>query len=286
MELKTLVTRALAILLVVATLSTSAVLIASIPPPPDGITQERWDRMPQSVRDRILEELDRNPRLRVVPTSEPEPAPEPMPWTASIEGLSPTDTAPTQRHPNRRMNEVELQRWIEEYNALGGANDFELELIDEVNRLRSVAGLPPLEISPVLMMASRLHSQLMAELDFHGHTDPFYPGFIERVDLFTVGRFPYRGVGENIGGAGSSRGVQHTHSPIAAIHTWQRSRYHWGHIFTDRTYVGFGVVPDEHGVYRVTFMTSTRGISSPEARERSAQIGQENLWQAIPREDF
>ena len=210
------------------------------------------------------------------------------PWNR--EGaLSPTATSPTLRHPNRRMNDAELRRWIEEFNYLGGPNTFELAMVDEVNRLRSVAGLPSLEICMNLMMASRLHSQLMAEHDFFGHIDPFYPDLMTRATMITEARgYPsFSSLGENIGGSRRRTSTDpvwrtaDTHSPEAAIHTWQNSAAHWGHIFTNRPHVGFGVVPDASGVYRVTFMTGRWGGGQPNHLEERT-IGQDNLWQALP----
>jgi len=54
--------------------------------------------------------------------------------------------------------------WVREYNEMGGASAFELEVARLINAIRESYGLNPLEIDQDLMMASRFYSQVRANL--------------------------------------------------------------------------------------------------------------------------
>ncbi|MCL2838103.1 MAG: stalk domain-containing protein [Oscillospiraceae bacterium] len=87
---------------------------------------------------------------------------------------------------NERISEQKLTEWIAEYRALGGANDFELEVVRLVNVERANYGLQPLEIYEPLMMAARFKSQEMVDLGYFGHDSPVYGSFQWIPSLFGV----------------------------------------------------------------------------------------------------
>jgi len=64
--------------------------------------------------------------------------------------------------PNRRLTASERTDWIAEYNQLGGASAFELEIVRLINEIRSEHRLSNLQIDDTLMMAGRFYAQTMA----------------------------------------------------------------------------------------------------------------------------
>jgi len=89
--------------------------------------------------------------------------------------------------PRRRLTQDELGRWIAEYNAMGGANTFEEEVLRLTNIERANYGLAPLRLNNALMMSARFKSQSMSDLGYFGHEDPVYGNFanISR-ELFNI----------------------------------------------------------------------------------------------------
>jgi hypothetical protein len=71
--------------------------------------------------------------------------------TSSVAAINPL--------PNRRLTDAELQEWIANYRATGGANEWELYIIQQINDARVVNNLPPLEVSETIMMATRFYAQ-------------------------------------------------------------------------------------------------------------------------------
>ena len=77
-----------------------------------------------------------------------------------------TSTMISSTLPNRRLSDIERQAWIYEYNALGGATLFELELTRRVNKLRDEHGLNQLVICQQLFQAARFHAQILRDTGF------------------------------------------------------------------------------------------------------------------------
>lgn len=88
--------------------------------------------------------------------------------------------------PNRRLTEEELNIWIEEYYSLGGASDFELEVVRLINIERAKEGLQPLELSPALMKVARFKSQEMIDLQYFSHNSPVYNTRNSEAGIFRV----------------------------------------------------------------------------------------------------
>jgi len=94
---------------------------------------------------------------------------------------------PTIVIPNRRLTAAEINAWITEYNYLGTANEFELEIVRLTNIERAHAGLQPVTINNSIMMAARFKAQSMAHLDYIDHEHPVYGNFANAPrELFNV----------------------------------------------------------------------------------------------------
>jgi len=92
--------------------------------------------------------------------------------------INPPDIPQSQiQIPNRRMSQQELNNWIAEYNAMGGVNIFEHEVLRLTNIERANAGLSPLRLDTDLMMAARFKSQSMGQLNYFAHTHPVFGAF-------------------------------------------------------------------------------------------------------------
>jgi uncharacterized protein YkwD len=72
--------------------------------------------------------------------------------------------------PNRRLTDAERQAWIDEYHALGGLNDFELEVVHLINEIRYEHGLSLVEIDIISSMAARFHAQTINQFRPYGFT--------------------------------------------------------------------------------------------------------------------
>ena len=121
------------------------------------------------------------------------------------------DTRSATTLTNRRLTDVELRAWIDEYQVLGGINAFELEVIRLINEFRAENELPPLAVSMELSMAARFHSQDMVDLDYLAHQSPVYGRPTDRARMFGhVNVQGGSGVSENAyrGGGNPERVVQ------------------------------------------------------------------------------
>ena len=117
-----------------------------------------------------------------------------------------TDARSSMLLPDRRLTAGELSAWINEYNDLGGINAVELEFVRLLNLQRAEANLPPLAVSPALMMSARFKAQEMEDLNYgiwsanraaNPHYSPVYGKFSVIPKMFG-----FQGIrGENIGGA-------------------------------------------------------------------------------------
>ena len=105
-------------------------------------------------------------------------------------------TIPSRPHPNRRMNQQELEEWIEEFWVMG-INREELQMLYYTNEARVRYGSRPAKLCPYQSMAARLMAQLRLEGHTHGHTDLFYGSPRDRIRLF----HPTMGTTENAAGS-------------------------------------------------------------------------------------
>jgi len=141
-------------------------------------------------------------------------------------------------HPNGAMTPQELEAWNQEYDDLGGMNDFELEILYLINNIRIENNLSPYGLCPTLNRASRLHTNLLAENRWTGgtrHRDIFYGRHIDRVKLFD----PSLSSGSEITGGSVA-------SAELAVDSWMNSLGHRGAIinpFLER-HIGVGVTPN------------------------------------------
>ena len=162
--------------------------------------------------------------------NEPPPPNEPAPPTEPSPPAEPPVVATLPTIPNRRLTDTEITDWIHAYDALGGANDFELEVLRLVNAERAAAGLAPLTLYNPLMMAARFKAQSMSNLGYFSHTSPVYGNFanISR-EIFGV---PQRAMAENI--ANGQR------TPEAVMNSWMNSEGHRRNILNS-TYTRIGI---------------------------------------------
>ena len=107
-------------------------------------------------------------------------------------------TIPSRPHPNRRMNQQELEEWIEGFWVLG-INREELQMLYYVNAARVRYGSRPAKLCPYRSMAARLYAQLIIEghQPNIAHMDTIYGGPTDRVRIFN----PALQSSENVAGA-------------------------------------------------------------------------------------
>ena len=131
--------------------------------------------------------------------------------------------------PNRRLTQSEINRWIAEYNEMGGANTFEQEVLRLTNIERADRGLAPLQLNPTLMMSARFKAQSMADLNYFSHENPVYGHFtnISR-EVFNI--------------AVSSENVARwQRTPSEVVTAWMNSPGHRANILNpDWTEIGVG----------------------------------------------
>jgi uncharacterized protein YkwD len=144
------------------------------------------------------------------------------------------DTRSANILPDRRLTEHELNAWVYEYHALGGANTFELEVVKLINEVRVEHGLYPLAISPNLMLAARFHSQEMVDHNYFAHRSAIYGRATDRAEMFghENEREGVYGVRENIGSGHAT--------PQSVVNSWLNSPSHRAAVLGER-YVSVGV---------------------------------------------
>ena len=138
---------------------------------------------------------------------------------------------------NRRLTNIEIDTWIEEYQGLGGINSFELEVIKAINEVRTEYGLTPLLLNPELSLAARFHSQEMTDLNFFSHQSHIYGRPIDRANIFghSNAQEGFYGIGENL-----FRGLA---TPGGVVRSWMNSPGHRSMILnSDATSIGIGGV--------------------------------------------
>jgi Cysteine-rich secretory protein family len=117
----------------------------------------------------------------------------------------------------------------------------EQQLVDELNRSRSEAGLSPLKIDPHLTEAAREHSRRMAKRRKLGHVLPGEPSVADRIAATGL---TFNRSGENVA----------YHSEFNGLHPqWMASEGHRENILEPRyNAVGIGVVQSSDGLYWAT----------------------------------
>ncbi|MCL2378755.1 MAG: CAP domain-containing protein [Defluviitaleaceae bacterium] len=89
--------------------------------------------------------------------------------------------------PNRRLTQAEINRWIDEYRAMGGVNELEHEVLRLTNIERARFDLAPLSLNPTLMMVARFKAQGMTDLNYFSHINPVYGTFTNMPrELFNI----------------------------------------------------------------------------------------------------
>jgi len=159
--------------------------------------------------------------------------------------LAPTmpETRSTITLPVRRPTDSEIHSWSIEYEALGGINAFELEVIRLVNEIRVGYGLNPLAICVKLSMAARFHSQDMKNNNFFAHTSPNTGRGTDRALMFGHDNIQegFYGVGENISGG--------TGTPQQRVDGWMNSPGHRAAILRAHSLsVGVGATERENRI--------------------------------------
>jgi len=147
------------------------------------------------------------------------------------------DTRPNSTLPNRHLTNSELVAWIAEYEALGGINAFELEVVRLINIERARAGLHPLQISPELMMATRFKCHEMFNLNIFSHASSVYDSIPV---LF----------GHDPGVAGNMFNMlnyPHVSNPEFAVNGWMNSEGHRRNMLSDAVTIGVGVIANDNG---------------------------------------
>jgi len=155
-------------------------------------------------------------------------------WDSSTRTVIITTPLPSFTIPNRRLTAEEAAEWISVYDALGGMDAFELEVVRLVNVERAARGLNPLEVNYTLMMSSRFKSQSMYDLSYFSHISPAYG--TSDIILREVFEFQWRNAfGENIGWG------QPPLSPEAVVQAWMNSPNHRDNILSPNfTQIGVG----------------------------------------------
>ena len=146
--------------------------------------------------------------------------------------------------PPRRLTPEEIEGWIAVYEATGGANAFELEVIRLTNIHRANAGLPLLQVNNTLMMAARFKSHSMYDLNYFAHDNPVY-GYFYNIARQVFG-FPIHPMGENI--------ASFHQTPEQVVRDWMRSPGHRANILSP-TFIQIGI-----GFYNYRWTQKFSGI--------------------------
>lgn len=138
----------------------------------------------------------------------------------------------------------------------------EQQLVDELNRSRVQAGLPPLKVDDRLVQAAREHSQKMVDSRTLSHVLPGEAPVAQRIAATGL---RFNRSGENVG----------YNTDFGGLHSgWMHSPPHRKNILDPNyTLVGIGVVRGADGVHWATqdFAHGTVQLSSNDAAARVAQ---------------
>ena len=201
------------------------------------------------------------PHQPQVPSPIPSPSPVPTP-TPEVNTENPQNLADWRavvdltrssiNLPNRQLTTHERYAWVAEYEALGGPNDFELEVVRLVNETRARYGLSRLEICLRLMMAARFHVQHQADLGIpmDHHTGP-YGGSGGVAAAF--------GSGWNAANGGGGGGGRRT--PEGVVNHWLTfSGVHRGNLLNpDSRSIGLGITNGVDGRRAHNYMLTNLG---------------------------
>jgi len=166
------------------------------------------------------------------------PAPTPIPQTAPTSPLISTWSIASSQItlPNRRLTATERQEWIDEFNNMGGATDFEIEIIRLINEIRVEHNLTQVQKNNILSKATRFYVQTKANLNLSlSHTAGPYGGSAGTVSAFG-------------GSWNAANGAFGTTTPQATVDMWMGSPGHRANILnpTIRT-IGIGAYQTEQG---------------------------------------
>lgn len=203
-----------------------------------------WDPVGRVVRVTTDGVRPTTPTPPPIPTPTPTPSPTPTPAPVQI----PRSAIVL---PNRRLNTAEMSQWVSEYQALGGPNALELEIIRLVNEERARVGATPLIANPQLMTAARFKSQSMSDLDYMAHTGIYgSPSDLAAVFGFTGN------IGQNL--------FRTPSTAADAMRGWMDSADHRSNIVnTGFMYVGIGVHRNAAGTLSWTAMFSAAPTATP-----------------------
>ena len=167
------------------------------------------------------------------PTPTPTPSPTPTPTPSPTPSPGPTLTTIPQSSitlPNRQLSATEREDWISDYQDMGGAFPFELEVVRLINEIRTDHGLNTLPVDNTLMMAARFYAQTMADLNLSlSHTTGPYGGSRGTATAF------------GFGGALAMNGASGSRTPQAVVTMWMNSPGHRDNILSaNATRIGFG----------------------------------------------
>jgi len=163
------------------------------------------------------------PQAPITPIPTPSPTPAPATETTWSRNSSEITL------PNRRLNNAEMQAWIDEYDANGGASNFELEVIRLINEIRRDHGLVELNLDPILSMSTRFYAQTLDNLNLPlGHREGPYGGSAGTVEAFG-GRW------------NTANATTASSTPQAAVTSWMNSPGHRDNILNPSSrYIGIG----------------------------------------------
>ena len=86
--------------------------------------------------------------------------------------------------PDRRLTPAERANWIAEYQAMGNAFAFELEVMRLTNAERALHGSAPLRLDEPLMWAARFYAQTLVQWGQLGHSIGPYGSSFAVMDAF------------------------------------------------------------------------------------------------------
>lgn len=152
--------------------------------------------------------------------------------------------------PNRKLTETELNAWIAEYDEMGRANAFELEVVRLINIEREKEGLEALAISQPLMMAARFKSQEMMDLGYFEHVSPVYGAAMFTAKMFGHENTPHQTQNDNITRHGAGENLYGgAYLAERVVQGWMNSPGHRAPMMSkDTKTIGIGAIRIENTV--------------------------------------
>ena len=190
-----------------------------------------------------------DPRCRATPSPTARPvAPGPTPPTAPADtgtttpatDLPATTTVPSEGANTGPTPTPTLQTTATPRSTLPVRRDLAAEVLDQINRVRSEHGLPPLRLNNALRCAAEEQARYLGETGQVTHTG--YDGSTPPSRAVNCG-YPYQALGENLGQAPSA---------TAMVQAWLNSPVHRANILdAEYTEAGVGVVDSPNGRFFV-----------------------------------